>query len=867
MPSQAKREAAQDDHAKLEALLYQYGKSVRIAHDEMLASGDEHLIKPHWIPLMRALGRSAPEELEHKNHEARRVMRESGVTYNVYNDPEGRSRAWQLDPVPMLMSQEDWATIESGLVQRAELINLIFHDLYGKQRLLKEGLLPAEILYAHQGFHRACVGLYENAKPPIFNYTADLARGPDGKMWVFSDRTQAPSGSGYALETRIAMSRVMASEFRASQVRRLSHYFRTMRGALAELHGDRYDDPRIVLMTPGPLNETYFEHAYLSSYLGYTLVQGADLTVRDSKVWLKSIDGLSQVDIILRRVDDSFCDPLELREDSHLGVPGLVQAVREGNVTVVNPLGSSVVESPALYPFLANIAKAWLGEDLKMPCAASWWCGQKKERDYVLANLDKLVIKSIDRSACTVFGGSLSRLEREELRARIEANPLQFVGQERLACSSTPALVNGQITPRRVLLRSFLVASEGSYSLMPGGLTRIAPDNDSFLITNQSGGISKDTWVLTDQPDRQASLLPDPNSGSLQAGTETLLPSRSAENLFWVGRYAERSEGVVRLLRTVLQKLSDYDEYRDATDQACLRKMLSSLTHMTETFPGFVEPDNEEIFERPEKEIRAVAFSMEKPGSLISTLNALFYGAFNVRDLWSADTWRIIDDIGELISGMRAQKPSFFSLHNHIDTIIDALMAFSGLTQESMSHESGWFMFDLGKRLERALQVIKLVRNLLGDFNGPLEEQLNIEALMSSQESLMTYRRRYRLASSAMAACSLLVLDENHPRSIAYQILKLQDHCAHLPRQVKTVFTAHLNDEEKTLLHVRTVLQLAEPDKLVACDETDNTRPALLALLNEVESALLSVSVEISHRYFSHTDYGRQLAPQLMGEE
>ncbi len=854
-------------HSRLEDLIYHYGKSRRLAHDEMLASGDEHLIKDHWVSLMQSLSRSEASQLEHKSHEARRIMRESGVTYNVYDEPEGSTRAWQLDPVPMLMAEDDWSGIEEGLIQRARLLNLIFKDIYGAQRLIRERLLPPEVIFAHQGFQRLCVGLYQKTEFSIFNYAADLARGPDGRMWVFSDRTQAPSGSGYALESRIAMSRVMPEEFRENKVRRLSHYFRNMRSALADLSANGRSDPLVVLLTPGPLNETYFEHAYLSSYLGYTLVQGADLTVREGKVWLKSIDGLTQVDIILRRVDDSFCDPLELREDSHLGVPGLLQAVRDGTVKVVNPLGSSIIESPAMYPFLANISKRWLGEDLKMPCAASWWCGQQKERDYVLDNLDKLVIKAIDRRFRSVFGGSLSRQEQETLREQIQATPYLYVGQERLACSTTPTLVEGGIEPRRVLFRSFLVACDGSYSVMPGGLTRIAPDHDSFVITNQSGGVNKDTWVLTDQPDRQTSLLPDTQKVLLKRDVEILMPSRSAENLYWVGRYAERAESVVRLMRIVLRKLADVSEYHDETDQACLRKILQALTHLSETYPGFVKPRSEELFTRPEDEILNVAFDQTKAGSMVSTLNALFYGAFNVRDLWSADTWRTLDNIGEFLHSVRSQKPSFYGLYNTIDEVVDTLMAFAGLTQESMSHESGWFLFDLGKRLERALQVIKMCRCLLTEADTQLDEQLQIEALMSAQESIITYRRRYRLAGSAEAACALLIFDEFHPRSIAFQIVKLQEHCRYLPRQVKSLFNQHLNDEEKTLLQCLTTLRLADIHTLCRVDEKTGRRTHLLNLLSEIESRLLSVSEDITHRYFAHTDYGRQLAPQMVIEE
>ena len=851
---------------KLEQLLMRYGKARRIANDEMLASGDGHLVREHWAPLMRSLGRYSEDDLESRSHEAKRLMRESGVTYNIYKDPEGQSRVWQLDPVPMLLEQKDWQSIEEGLVQRAELMNLIFKDIYGDQRLIRDGLLPAEMIFSHAGYHRSCVGLYHQYAQPIFNYSADLARGPDGRMWVFSDRVQAPSGAGYALETRIAMSRVMASEFRDNKVRRLSHYFRTMRSSLAKMPASRQGEPRIVLMTPGPYNETYFEHAYLSAYLGYTLVQGEDLTVRDGKVWLKSIDGLRQVDVIVRRVDDAFCDPLELREDSHLGVPGLVQAVREGNVQVVNPLGSGVVESPGIYPFMASIARVLLDQELKMPCAASWWCGHQKERDYVLDNLHNLVIKAVDRRFPAVFGGNLSERARSDLRDRILAQPNLYVGQERLACSTTPSLVRGQVLPRRVLFRSFLVAANDTYSVMPGGLTRISPDDSSFVITNQSGGISKDTWVLTDKPDRQASLLPDPSSVARKLENEALLPSRSAENLFWVGRYAERSEGLVRLLRTLLRKLSDYEDYQDEVDRACLVRMLQSLTHLTQTYPGFASPEDDSILDHPQREILSVTFKSDRQGSLVSTLRALFLGAFNVRDLWSADTWRTIDEIGELASSMADRPPAFADLYTHIDTVIDHLMAFSGLTQESMSHESGWFIFDLGKRLERAMQIVQLTRSLLGTFQGDLDELLNIEALMSSQESLATYRRRYRFASSAVAALALLLLDEHHPRSVAFQLEKISEHFHHFPRQVKRVAASELNSEEKLLLKLRTSIQLAEADKLVRVDRESGQRRSLVRMLDEIEGGLARISDDISHRYFSHTDFGRQLAPHLLPE-
>ena len=385
--------------------------------DEML-NRDRH-INPHWRGFMQALDTLGLAEMESRHKEVQRLLRENGVTYVVHGEQQGH-RPWELDPIPLIISKADWDAISAGLTQRAELLNLILTDLYGKRSLIKDGLIPPEVVYAHAGFLRACVRLTPPGFPFLLNYAADLARGQDGRMWVLGDRTQAPSGAGYALENRTALARALPNLFGEVGVHRLSFYFRSLQNSVLDLQYQlesatriaphQTDNPHVVVLTPGPLNETYFEHAYLASYLGYTLVQGDDLSVWDGRVWLKSIDGLRPVDIILRRVDDIFCDPLELRQDSRLGVAGLLEAIRQGNVIVINPPGSSVLENPGLMPFLPNISKRLIGEELRLPSVATWWCGQPKQRDYVLANLKKLVIKPIHRQpgGHPVFGTELS---------------------------------------------------------------------------------------------------------------------------------------------------------------------------------------------------------------------------------------------------------------------------------------------------------------------------------------------------------------------------------------------------------------------------------------------------------------------------
>ncbi|MGR9035134.1 MAG: circularly permuted type 2 ATP-grasp protein, partial [Gammaproteobacteria bacterium] len=375
----------------------QYYETQFGVYDEMYAT--DHKPLPYWERFIGMLDAMGSEELKHRRREAQRLLRENGVTYNVYGDSHDLARPWLLDPIPLLIGSEDWLEVESGIRQRAELLNLILKDIYGKQRLLKKGWLPGELIFGHEGFLHPCMDAMTNRQRELILYSVNLARGPKGKMWVIDDRTQAPSGSGYALENRTVMTRILPDILRETQVRRLSGFFKALQQGLADIAPHNKEDPRIVILTPGPLNETYFEHAYLAASLGFTLVQGDDLTVRNGHVWLKSLSGLEAVDVILRRVDDSFCDPLELFDGSRLGVAGLLEAVRRGNVAIANPLGSSILENPGLLAFLPRLARYFLNQDLKLPSVATWWCGQRRECDFVLQNLDRLVIKPINRGA------------------------------------------------------------------------------------------------------------------------------------------------------------------------------------------------------------------------------------------------------------------------------------------------------------------------------------------------------------------------------------------------------------------------------------------------------------------------------------
>jgi len=833
-------------------------------YDEMYATENKAL--PYWERFMAALNSMGSEKLELRRREAQRLLRENGVTYNVYGDSQNLTRPWRLDPVPLLISSEEWLVIEAGLKQRADLLDLILKDIYGKQNLLKKGLLPAELVFGHEGFLHSCVGTLHNQKRHLTIYSANLARGPNGMMWVLDDRTQAPSGSGYALENRTVMARVLPDIFRETQVHRLSGFFKSLHKGLVDIAPNNKEDPRIVIMTPGPLNETYFEHAYLAAYLGYTLVQGGDLTVRDGRVWLKSLAGLQAVDVILRRVDDSFCDPLEFRSESKLGVAGLLEVVRRGNVAIANPFGSSVLENPALLAFLPRLARYYLNEELKLPSIATWWCGQRREREFVLQHLDSLVIKPINRSIGnqTVFGGSLSSKEKDYLRGQILAKPHLFIGQERVSFSTLPAFIDHQIEPRNAVLRNFVVACGDNYEVMPGGLTRVARQKDNFIVSNQAGGISKDTWVLASEPDKPVSLWTQPKRHQLIDAVTEPLTSRAADNLFWVGRHLERTEAVTRLLRSILVNFRVSSESKDPIDNECLNVLLRTLTQVTGTYPGFINGD-EALLNKPVPELFSLVKDGYRKGSLTANIQAFFQAAFSIRDLWSQDTWRSVDNIQRRWQQrVISNEINVDQLPNHLDDLITDIVAFTGLTSESMTREAAWLMMDSGRRLERALALIALMRSTLALKHGDVLQNQVLEAVLVSTDSLTIYQRRYRSYIQLPLVLELLLLDVTHPRSVAYQLHQLSIHISALPR---VNVTSQLSKEERLILKAYTDLRLCNVFELTQVSEDEGIYTEFEKLLSNTTDLLWQLAESIADAYFSHSQTSQLLIHKTTEDE
>lgn len=807
----------------------------------------EGQVHPHWQYLLQSLHNMGAEQINERQQKAARLLRDDGATYKIYDEPD-HNQSWQLNPVPLLISSDEWQAVEALLVERAEVFDLLLQDIYGERKLIRQGVIPPELLFSHPGFLRPCHQVRLPGSQQLILHAVDLMRGPDRKLRVMADRTQAPSGAGYALENRTVMNRIFPSLFRDSHVHRLSVFFARLRQTLHSLNPNG-GLARIVVLTPGAYNETYFEHAYLANYLGFQLVQGSDLSVRNGYVWMKALEGLKRVDVILRRVDDVYCDPVELKGDSQLGVPGLLEVARMGHVAIANPLGSNVLENPALLRYLPEVARALIGRELKIPSVKTWWCGDAKDLEYVCANLKNLLIKPTYRrpGLYEVYGAELDETKLQAWQNRIRKNPNQFVAQEYIPCSTTPSWQGGQLQPGASILRTFAVASDNSYALMPGGLTRVNLDGSNKIISNQRGSISKDTWVLASEPEKRLSL----RGPELQAPLDTRseLPSRVVENLFWMGRYAERAESALRLLRTVATQLNRSETL---PENICCA-LLSALTHVTSTYPGFASL-NPALFANPEPELISILVDNQRIGSVANNLLAMIRASEQVKEQLSSDTQRVINDIGDRLEQLRQaiNERGLSSAEEDQAHLVTALLALTGLIHDSMTRDNGWHFMEMGRRLERALQIASSLRALLTPGFDELGQEVLIESALLSGEALITYRRHYQSGINIHNGLEMILRNSRNPRSLIYQLAQLDMHFGDLPGKRE-----QLSDERKFLLEASTAIQLSDIQQLA--HSKDGVREGLDQLLARTQYLIGSAAKAISQRYFDHTQ-----GPQLL---
>lgn len=818
-------------------------------YDEMTDDGGA--TRAHWQAFLDALGGMQATELYDCWDTAQRLIRENGTTYNVYDDSENIARPWRMDPIPLLVDAAEWRHLEAALIQRARLLNAIVGDIYGPQQLLRDGKLPPALVFGNPAFLRPLHGVQMPGGTHLHFVAFDLARGQDHKWWVLSDRTQAPSGAGYALENRIVMARTLPAIYRDQQVQRLAGFFQALSDNLVAL--TRKDNPLIVLLTPGPRNETYFEHAYLARYLGFPLVEGADLTVRDNRVYLKTLNGLKQVDLIFRRVDGEFCDPLELRTDSLLGVAGLVAAARAGNVVVANTPGSGIVESDALMSFLPGLCRTLFGEELAMPSLASWWCGQERERGYVLDNLDDLILRPtfsnrsiIANRAGAILPRSLPEDERAALIARMQRRPYAYFAQEDIRLSSAPSWRDDGLHPSPLVLRIYACADGDTYRIMPGGLSRTADNPDVQAVSMQQGDASKDTWVLSDTPVSTFSRLSSPDQDVMLRRSGSDLPSRVADNLFWLGRYAQRTEDTVRLMRSLILRLAG--EAGAGDDPETLKRLLGILVDLGYLRPRTARRAAAGGIQAVERELAILLFDPQRTSGLLDLLSNLRRTASLVRERLSMDSWRILNGVHELatshVARERLDMDDALALLNHI---LELLAGFSGMQMENMTRSIGWRLLDIGRRVERAAHMARLIRDMAVDGDPAAEGKLDL--LLELGDSSMTYRTRYLSTVQLPAVVDLLLADDTNPRSVAFQVAVLADHVEALPRDRED---AVLSREQYLVETMRSDLKLLDVQWLCREANRRGRRTALDQLLQRTEERVLQLSDALARSYFSH---------------
>ena len=839
----------QSDGSVRPDLLRDYA-AVPKAYDELLSASGP---RPHWQEPLAVFQEMDPVDRANAREAALRILRENGVTYVPSGQPQPTDRPWELDLFPQVIGAEEWRALEAGLRQRARLLNAIVADLYGPQRLLQEGVLPPALVYGNPQFLRPCHGIATPGGQYLHFLAFDLARGPDGRWWVLSDRTQAPTGAGFALENRVVASRCLPELFAGSNVQRLASFFRDFSESLLAL--SRRDDPLVVVLSPGPGQATYFEHAFLARYLGFTIVEGADLTVRDKGLFLKTISGLRPVDVVLRRVDSALCDPLELQTDSQLGVPGLVQAAREGQVTIANALGSGVVENQALLSFLPSVSRFLHDEDLALPNVATWWCGQEKERRKVLKDLDRMLVRRVYAPHTILtpgheafIGPRLDAAEREALVQRIEQQGQDFVGQELVQLSTTPVWSeDDSLRPAPMKLRVYLCANGDDYRVMPGGLTRVYLEEERGSAWVRPGDFSKDTWVLSEGPADTFSLLKQAQQDLRVRRSGRDLPSRAGDNLFWLGRYIERSEEAVRLLRSLVIRLSG--EGGASADPITLEKVVALLVSQSHLSSRRARRTVEGGFQAVERELWTILFDPDCPDGLARILGNAKRTAGLVRERLSLDSWQLIRELSKIAETARLTPGQELDEALHLlNRMVQCLAAFSGMVLENMTRGSGWRFLDMGRRLERVANAANLLRDLT--VKGDPEQDGSLDLLLELADSTMTYRTRYKARPNLPTVLDLLLADDSNPRAAIFQLETLDQHLEALPA-LET--EPRLSAVRKLVVGLRTEIELADIVELSTYRRSNGARAKLDRLLRHLDQAMENLSDMVARGYFSHS--------------
>ena len=818
-------------------------------YDELRAV--DGAVRPAWKPIIESFEQLGAEGMQAASLEVDRLVEESGANFHGSITTNHASRPWQLTVTPLVIHAAKWEHLADGLQQRVRVLEAVLADLLGPQSLLKERVLPAELLSANPEFSRVYHELPAIGRRLTLTAT-DLARDQDGSWWVTGDRTRAPSGLGYALENRVITSRVFPKLIRRSNVVRLASFFASLQNELNSLARRHRDNPRVALLTPGQHSYRYVEDVYLARYLGYTLVQGRDLAVRGNRLNLKTLGGLLPIEVLLRHVSDRKCDPLELNPTSTQGVTGLLQTIRDGNVAVANSVGSSIAQMPALMPFLPAAAKFLLSEELKLPSIATYWCGGVKERKYVLEHLDHLVLRPayMVSSRPPIVPAEMTAEQRSSLVRSIKDDPHGFVAQQIPSRSTTPVWHDNRLQSWHVAVRSFQLQTDDGVDVLPGGLVRVSPESHTLDQSPTSGRLGQDCWIVADEPvDQETTLLPASDASVKLTRSGSELTSRVAENLFWLGRSAERTEAIARLLRTTLIRIAGENELDDMPD---VLRLIAALAAMGQIEPDYAIAELESKLPALETMLPRSLFDQDRVHGLRAGVIDMEEKAAAVHDRISLDAYRVIAKVGQRLADAGMSPDAGLAI-NRLDGMLLDLQAFAGLASESMTRTHGWRFLQIGRRIERAFQTAELLSATL--VHPIADERPLMESVLQATDSLMTYRSRYLLKLQPLATIDLLINDHTNPRSICYQLQAIDQLSRELPAEDVAL---GLGTDQKIAHDLTHSVRMSDPAEL-AMVSPKGSRNKLNELLERLTKGLPELSNAIAARYLIHTASTQQL--------
>ena len=859
-----------------------------------------------WAEVADGLAQLSAGDLARMRDQVDRMLDDDGVSYRplpgqpVPDRPgpedldEAHQLRWRLDPVPIVLDADTWAGLEAGLLQRSRLLDAVLSDVYGEQRILHRGVVDPEVVFGHAGYLRAAHGIRLSATHQLFMHGVDVVRAPGGEFLAAGDRTQAPSGVGYAMADRRAVSRVLPEEFARTAPHGLGQFFRTVRRALEAVAPAGVDEPRIVLLSPGTFSETAFDQAFIAAQLGVPFVGSADLTVRRGRLWMRALGRLEEVHVVLRRVDAEWSDPLDLRPGSRLGVAGLREMCRRGTVSVVNTLGSGVLENAALRASLPLLCRELLGEDLLLASSPTFWCGEDAALQHVVAHLPSLHVQSLSGGP-VVRGPSLAADQIEVWRDRLRAERGRWVGMEPVAPSMAPSAGADGVHDHPVGMRLFTVAQQGGYAAMRGALGRVVGHHHGDAAQHLTLTAAKDVWVRT-RPALETAAAPVVVAAPPEELRRAMVPvtsPRALADLYWLGRYAERAEDMTRLMLTLRSRVDDFRYTPAAEGAGCVPVLMGALQALVPSLrgggpgpaqqppgpgrPGAGRSQQQSAGSRSQQQsaggqgqeqsagrqqqrqgssqpgaddpahlLGSLLVDASRPGSVAQSLAGLHQAASAVRDQLSVETWIVLAGVDHaretLAADPRPNGPAVRAAHT---AVLTGMLALSGLAKESMVRDAGWHMMDAGRRVERSQQLTSLLRSTLTRDLPPAVQALVVESVLSVGESIITHRRRYGGRLRVESLCELLLLDRENPRSLTYQLEALAEDLLALPGASGT------SRPERHLHDLLSTLRRSDPAELAAVDG-DGRRAELAELLGELHAGLRELADLISAQHFWH---------------